>query len=208
MSIEANSIPDLVTGHASNKTNSATVVPTSASIALTTRPVGKPPGTPQTRLKYPITNHGNHDERWGAQIQYQPEYNRYDWYCKKQAVSENVTTGSIAMHYIPSSDNQNDDLHDGITETEMIIPPTLSMDYGEHTSVDIKYPIAKHRLQDETWGAQIESFLLTMLWCSKKQATVVSLLSSLMKSKPVPSLRRIYSFIGWGVTKCSQLYSD
>jgi len=101
------------------------VVPASASSALTTSPVGKPPGTPRTRPKYPTTNHGNQDERWGAQI-------------------------------------------------------------------DLKYPIAKHRLQDETWGARIESFLLNMLWCSKKQATVVSLLSSLMKSKLVPSLRNIF----------------
>ena len=38
-------------------------VPASASNATATSPVGKPPGTPRTRLKYPITSHGNQDER-------------------------------------------------------------------------------------------------------------------------------------------------
>ena len=88
--------------------------------------------------------------------------------------------------------NRNDDLHDGITEIEMLLPPIIFMDYGEHTSVDLEYPIAKHRFKDETWGDRIESFLLTMLWCSKKQAMVISLLSSLMKSKPVLSHRNLF----------------
>ena len=118
--------------------------------------------------------------------------NRYYWYCKKHVASETVNADSIAMRYTPSSDNRSDDPHDGITETEMRISPTLSMDYGEHTSVDLKYPITKHRFQDETRGAPIESFLLTILWCLKKQATVVSLLSSLMKSKPVLSHRNLF----------------
>ena len=76
----------------------------------------------------------------------------------------------------------------------MLIPQTLAMDYGEHASVNIKWPIASQQYKDETWGAWIENFLLPMLWCSKKQATVVSffsLLSSLMKSKLVLSLRNL-----------------
>jgi len=43
--------------------------------------------------------------------------------------------------------NRSDDLHDGTTKNEMLIPQTLSMDHGEHISVDLEYPIASNRYQ-------------------------------------------------------------
>ena len=106
------------------------VVPANASNASMNIPDGMPPGTPRTHLKYPTKSHDNqnerwgvridlkypipgchnHEERWGAWIQYHSEYNRCDWYSRKQTASETVAAGYITMHHIPSSDILADEM--------------------------------------------------------------------------------------------------